>query len=82
MDSDKIIMKGKNMPMLLDGMQKIHFTPKIRQDLRLAGNYLFYGLCDSEVILKELGHNLSFSVKSEVLARGEHPHIRNKNIRI
>ena len=45
-------------------------------------NYLFYGLCDSEVILKESGHNLSFSVKSEVSTRGEPPHIRNNNIRI
>ena len=44
-------------------------------------NYLFYGLCDSEVILKELGH-LSFGVKNEVLTRVEPPHIRNKNIRI
>ena len=33
-------------------------------------NYLFYGLCNSGVILKELGQNLSFSVKSEVLTRG------------
>jgi len=32
-------------------------------------NYLFYDLCDSEVILKELGQNLSFSVKSEVTTR-------------
>ena len=33
-------------------------------------NYLFYGFCDPGVILNELGQNLSFSVKSEVLARG------------
>ena len=33
-------------------------------------NYLFYGLCDSGVILKELERNSSFSVKSEILTRG------------
>ena len=32
-------------------------------------NYLFYGLCDSLVLLKALGQNLSFNVKSEVLKR-------------
>ena len=36
-------------------------------------NYLFYGLSDSGVVLKELGQNLSFSVKSEVLARRQTP---------
>ena len=36
-------------------------------------DYLFYGLCDSEVILKDSGQNTSFSVKSEVLARGQTP---------
>jgi len=36
-------------------------------------NYLFYGLSDLGVILKELGQNLSFSVKSEVLTRGQTP---------
>ena len=36
-------------------------------------NYFFYGLCDSGVILKELGQNLSFSVKSKVLKRGQTP---------
>ena len=40
-------------------------------------NYLFYGLCDSGVILKELGQNLSFNVKSEVSTWGEPPHILN-----
>ena len=35
--------------------------------------YLFYGLSDSGVILKELGQNLRFSVKSEVLARVQTP---------
>ena len=34
------------------------------------------------VILKELGQNLCFSVKSEVSTRVKPPHIRNKNIRI
>ena len=33
--------------------------------------------CDSEVILKELGQTLSFSVKSEVSTSVEPPHIRN-----
>ena len=37
---------------------------------------------DSELILKELGQNLSFRVKSEVSTRVEPPHTRNKNIRI
>ena len=41
-------------------------------------NYLFYGLCFSRFILKELGQSLSFSVKSKVLTRGEFPHIYNK----
>ena len=36
-------------------------------------NYLFYGLSDSGVILKELGQNLRFSIKSEVLTRGQTP---------
>ena len=36
-------------------------------------NYLFCGLSDLGVILKELGQNLSFSVKSEVLTRGQTP---------
>ena len=36
-------------------------------------NYLFYGLCNTAVILKELGKHLSFSVKSEVLTRGWTP---------
>ena len=36
-------------------------------------NYLFYGLSDSGAILKELGQNLIFSVKSEVLTRGQTP---------
>ena len=36
-------------------------------------NYLFDGLCDSGVILKKLGQNLSFNVKSEVLTRGKTP---------
>ena len=54
------------------------FTPKYFSNF----NYLFYGFCDSGVILKELGQNLSFSVKSEVLKRGEPPHIRNKNMKI
>ena len=36
-------------------------------------NYLFYGLPDSGIILKELGHNLSFSVKSKILTRGQTP---------
>ena len=36
-------------------------------------NYLFYGLSDSGVILEELGQNSRFSVKSEVLTRGQTP---------
>ena len=36
-------------------------------------NYLFCGFCDSGVILNELGQNLSFNVKSEVLKRGRTP---------
>ena len=36
-------------------------------------NYLFYGFCDSGVILNELGENLSFNVKSKVLTRGKTP---------
>ena len=41
-------------------------------------HYLFHGLSDSGVILKELGQNLRFSVKGEVLTRGQTPHIHNK----
>ena len=36
-------------------------------------NYLFYGLCHSGVILKNLGQNSSFSVTTEVLTRGASP---------
>ena len=36
-------------------------------------NYLFYGLSDSGVILKELGQNLRFSVKTEILTRVQTP---------
>ena len=44
--------------------------------------YLFHGLSDSGVILKELGQNLRFSVKGEVLTRGTNPVIYIiKNIR-
>ena len=44
--------------------------------------YLFYDLCDSGVILKELIQNSSFSVKNKVLTRGRTPLISNKNILI
>ena len=36
-------------------------------------NYLFYGLSDSGVILKEFGQNLRFSVKNEALTRVQTP---------
>ena len=39
----------------------------------MKNNYLFYGLSDSGVILKELVQNLRFSVKSEVLTRVQTP---------
>ena len=45
-------------------------------------NYSFHGLSDSGVILKELGQNLRFIVKGEVLTMGTNPLIYIiKNIR-
>ena len=45
----------------------------LRQSIFRNFNHLFYGFCDSGVILKKLGQNLSFNVKSEVLKRGWTP---------
>ena len=57
-------MRGSSLPKYLALYAKVFFS---------NFNYLFYGLSDSGVILKQLGQNLSFSVKSEVLTRGQTP---------
>ena len=52
---------------------------KLKKSIFINFNYVFYSLCDSEVNLKELGQTWSFSVKSEILIRGQTPsYIYNK----
>ena len=59
------------------GVHLLLIPRSLRQSILSNFNYLFYFLCNSGVILKELGENLSFSVKSEALPRIP-SHIRNK----
>ena len=64
------------------GAHLLRIPCSLRKSIFCNFNYLFYDFCDSGVILNELGQDLSFSVKSEVLTRGRTPHISNKNMRI
>ena len=47
------------------GVHLLVIPRSLRWSIYSNFNYLFYGLSDSGVILKELGHNLRSSVKSE-----------------